>query len=49
MSLFVASPEIEGGDAVEADNWATLNDIQCGNYLWNKFSNFKTNDICRKC
>jgi hypothetical protein len=22
--------------------------IQCGNYLWNKFSNFKTNDICRK-
>jgi hypothetical protein len=22
--------------------------IQCGNYLWNKFSNFKTNDIYRK-
>jgi hypothetical protein len=22
--------------------------IQCGNYLWNKFSNFKTNDICGK-
>jgi hypothetical protein len=22
--------------------------IQCGNYLWNKFSNFKTNDNCRK-
>jgi hypothetical protein len=20
--------------------------IQCGNYLWNKFSNVKTNDIC---
>jgi hypothetical protein len=24
------------------------NYIQCGNYLWNKFSNFITNDICRK-
>jgi hypothetical protein len=22
--------------------------IQCGNYLWNKFSHFKTNDVCRK-
>jgi hypothetical protein len=22
--------------------------IQCGNYLWNKFNNFKTNDICQK-
>jgi hypothetical protein len=22
--------------------------IQCGNHLWNKFSNFKTNDICQK-
>jgi hypothetical protein len=21
---------------------------QCGNYLWNKFNNFKTNNICRK-
>jgi hypothetical protein len=21
--------------------------VQCGNY-WNKFSNFKTNDVCRK-
>jgi hypothetical protein len=20
--------------------------IQCGNYLWNKFSKFKMNDIC---
>jgi hypothetical protein len=26
MSLFVASPEIEDRDAVEADNWATLNE-----------------------
>jgi hypothetical protein len=23
--------------------------MQYGNYLWNKFSNFKTNEICRKC
>jgi hypothetical protein len=23
--------------------------IQCKNHLWNKFSNFKTNDICQKC
>jgi hypothetical protein len=22
--------------------------ILCGNYLWNKFNNYKTNDICRK-
>jgi hypothetical protein len=22
--------------------------IQCENHLWNKFSNFKTNDICQK-
>jgi hypothetical protein len=21
--------------------------IRCGNYLWNKFTNFKTNNICR--
>jgi hypothetical protein len=20
--------------------------MQCGNYLWSKFSNFKSNDIC---
>jgi hypothetical protein len=26
----------------------TISSIQCGNYLWNKFNNFKTNDICRK-
>jgi hypothetical protein len=22
--------------------------VQCGNYLWNKFSNVETNDNCRK-
>jgi hypothetical protein len=29
-------------------NISTSSVIQSGNYLWNKFSNFKTNDICQK-
>jgi hypothetical protein len=39
----VIMPELLGiyftKDKVSGDTWC----IQCGNYLWNKFSNFKTN------
>jgi hypothetical protein len=43
-------------ESIEENGWEVLNGnkqgewngIQCGNHLWNKFSNFKTNDICQK-
>jgi hypothetical protein len=33
---------------IAVQNSHNITDIQCGNYLWNKFSNFKTNGICQK-
>jgi hypothetical protein len=35
-------------DSVIVDHAVLYLNIQCGNYLGNKFSNFKTNEICRK-
>jgi hypothetical protein len=49
------SRDIEDRDEVEVGKWAkhkkTLYSLHTlyGNYLWNEFSNFKTDNICRKC